>query len=96
MNDDEKISRAVENSIQGYSGSLTEAIKCGERMVSGSAEREDSDIFYKAANAIVEPLNVPESYYEWMENNSGSWVGFISSTFGDWGKVAKIVNEFGY
>jgi hypothetical protein len=97
MNVDEKISRSVENSIQDYSGDLTKAVKCGEAMVGGNDERENSDTFYKAASAIVEPLNVPDTYYEWMENKPDSWSGFISSTFGaNWGQIAKIVNDFGY
>lgn len=97
MNDDEKISRAVENSIQTYNGNLTEAVKCGKAMVGGSDSKEDSDTFYKAATIVVEPMDVLESYYEWMEKSPEAWAGFISSTFGgEWGQIAKIVNDFGY
>ena len=97
MNDDEKIARAVENSVQGYNGNLEEAVKAGKAMVEGDDTKETSKTFYEAASVIVEPLEAEDSYYDWMDNKPDSWSGFIANNHGsNWGQIAKIVNQYGY
>ena len=53
--------------------------------------------FFVAAKAIVEPENIDDNYYEFLENDMKNWVGFIRTCCGDdYHEVAKLVRENGY
>lgn len=59
------------------------------------------DEYEKYAEKIVEPLNLTdeesEYYYDMMENDEDNWAGWLSNFLGEkWGKLAKVVNEYGY
>ena len=63
-----------------------------------SAEGEDeTTYFYEMAQAIVEPSEIGEAYYDFMERDKDVWVAFIRGNIGAaWGEIAVLVNEFGY
>ena len=57
----------------------------------------DTEEFYIAAKAIVEPENVDDDYYEFLENDMKNWVGFVRTCCGDdYYEIAKLVSEQGY
>ena len=63
-----------------------------------SAEGEDETAyFYEMAQAIVEPSEIGEAYFDFMERDKDVWVAFIRGNISaEWAELAELVNEFGY
>jgi len=86
----ESWARSIDNAIQRVSASEDEIIAATE-------SEEAGDAYYQAAEAIVEPMDIDEDYYEWMDNDVENWANWIANTYGEpWGTVAKRVAEEGY
>jgi hypothetical protein len=82
-------------SINNYNDSIQQAVQAGENLLNEVYDNEDT--FYTAAQYIVEPEGIEDDYYDFADTDPENWAGFIRSHFGeDWGRIAEIVNEYGY
>jgi len=85
-----------EDQSEKWANALHESIG-SVRIDMEKAKAYDTPEFYKAAKLIVEPQNVSEDYYEFMESNIDNWCSFINTNCdGDWGIIAQLVKENGY
>jgi hypothetical protein len=57
----------------------------------------NTEAFWVAAKAIVEPAGVDDEYHEYTNSNIDHWAITIENTFGsEWGKIASHVAMNGY
>jgi hypothetical protein len=101
----EKKMNTIEIQVEAIANSLNvnpaSAVTAGQKMIDEIDVEANSEVFYKAAGCIVEPMfddeEAQEDYFAFMENDPENWVGFIKNNFGsEWGTIAQIVVEYGY
>lgn len=87
MNNIEQWAQALARSTNEYVGDLSQV-----------TSSEDQELFYDAAECIVEPAYMTDDeYYDFIEADGDNWAQWIRTTLGaDWGRIADIVNTEGY